>query len=666
MRHVLVALLGALVALPGAALATHMGQYANDPLERDLQGQVAEPDGVVTSVLGPRVANCVVELPSRDGFEGRCQGEPRGTGLQPDGAIAPGCTGADANSQPVRRLDGQCGLWDVGAPRPNGVWAPVAGPQLGPGRIAPPISERGMGAGAYPGRYAGPVRFLDARLDADFVQNAATGGPTWVRDYNQLLQDLAGGGMTPTPLGAPLPPAEPLQPFAGAVLPGQHYVWAWYGQWDDRNGNGVVDHCFGGCHPFDGAGINEFAWLGSCMAFEDLRVPEAISAGICIEDPNPNLDPPGMPCADPGSLLACAGTTMAIWVWPGNHHGNGMTGDMPLSQPLFSWINTGKPLNCSDPPTCDDEDLAYNGDPLLGRQDEVAADGTYHDRTGDGADDGDDTARQWSGYLGGDSTYYGDDGLLVTMVQVTGVNCAATDGATGYDLRAHAGGPGGCTFVDVDKYPTVSPFAEHLLVGDPEEPTSGLKAIGRSAWIMVRERGPGLMKTIDAVQNGALTYQLTQGSLRGKLDDQFVDPGWSREPNSPPRTVVNGLTGESLTVAEQFVGATYRSCEDFPVGDARNPTAEPDLASLEAQHRGNCNVYQDGTADPYRDYRATASGWIDITSYRGLTMNNPVTLIAPPCTFCFWSSPIDIPAYPETPTTPPDLDPPEDHTRTLP
>jgi hypothetical protein len=108
-----------------------------------------------------------------------------------------------------------------------------------------------------------------------------------------------------------------------------------------------------------------------------------------------------------------------------------------------------------------------------------------HDRTGAGVEENDDTIRQWAGYIGYVTTYYGDDGLLVTLVEVYGVNCPEDASALGYDLTG-AGTAGQCSFLDVDKQATVSPEVEALLIGSPDDPTGGLKGTARGAWETVR------------------------------------------------------------------------------------------------------------------------------------------------------------------------------------
>ncbi|HEV8359386.1 MAG TPA: hypothetical protein VGR28_02915, partial [Candidatus Thermoplasmatota archaeon] len=304
MRSKIAWVLAAVVALPSVATASHMGLYVNDPLQHDLSGQVPEPDGLATSVLGPTLQNCVVAVLSAPGESAAC-------GQAFAGTVAAGCTGLE-NGAPVRRLDGQCGLWTVGAPRPNGLSVPIVTPALGPGKIPAPISEPGTGV-------AGPrLRFLDGRLDGEFAQNPGGAGGTQVIDYNQLLAGLAAG------MG-PVPALTPLAPFASAVLPGDRDVWAWYGEWQDLNGNGVVDACYAACRGT----TNEFVWLGSCPEYYGPRSVEAIEAGVCAEDPNPNATPPGTACGLSDVEELCAQTEITFWIWPGEHGGPGLLQDAP-------------------------------------------------------------------------------------------------------------------------------------------------------------------------------------------------------------------------------------------------------------------------------------------------------------------------------------------------
>lgn len=614
------ALVLAAVLLAPVAGASHMGLQRGDPVQHDQQGRSDEPDGLRTSVLGPTLTNCVLELPGT-GFAGRCLRDPVS---RPGFAatLAPGCTGSDGDGQPLRREAGQCGLWTVGV-RDGGVQTVPAGV------VPPPVSERGMGGASAPGGYTplkgSTLRFLDGRIDA--ASQVAT---TFVLDVNHAGADLAGLG--------------------DHVLPGDAIVWAWFGQWTDRNGNGVIDALTPGSA---GPTANEFTWLGSCTGRDGARNPDVIAAGVCQEDPNPNLAPPGEACADPASTSPCAGATLVAWLFPGNHHSNALSGDAPGNQ-LVAWASHG--FSCAGPPACDDADRDLRGDPLLGAQAEVAPDMTFQDRTGDAQD----AERQWVGGTGATSTFYGDDGLLVTLVAVYGVDCPASQSLPWrWDLTAPPGQPGGCTFLDVDRDATVSPAVETLVVGDPEQPTQGLKGLARGAWLLVRD-GTGTapaQRFLDGLVQGAAVYETTQGPLRGTLDDILLAPGWSREPNTPPQTLADGTT-----IEEEYVGVRYRACSALPVGDARNPTAEPDLSELEAQHRGWCNASPSGGV-PYDAYRGAAyRGWNDAHAMRSAVFLVPIST-GGVCGLCITWALLDVPAAPE-PTDPP-VGPAEDHGRAL-
>jgi hypothetical protein len=631
MRKLLAATLFAVLVVPGA-LASHMSEYRYDAVQHDAQGTVPEPDGLSTTVLGPSLTNCVLELPRQGSFGGRCGDDAAGpTGLGT--TLAPGCTGDDGDGNPIRREDGRCGLWTIGVGS-----APTGGAlSTGGGVVPAPLSEPGMGAAQAPGRHRGPVRFLDGRITWTVPQLPA--GPSMSVDVARVLREVG--------------------VVDGTVLPGEGLAWTWYGQWTDLNGNGVVDHFSPGTA---GAGqSNEFAWLGGCAISRDAsRNPQAILDNLCIEDPNRNLVPPGTACADPASTSTCAGTSMAAWLFPGNHHADanaaGHFVDMPGLQVVQWVVRLG---NCSAPPTCDDFDRDYAGDPLLGTQAELTADIIFSDRTGDTGNAGqDDTDRGWLGGVGYASNFYGDDGFLVTEAQVYGVNCRGGAAPWRYDLLAAPGEPGGCSFLDVDRQSSLNGEAEAALVGDPQHPDGGLKGIVRGAWLLIRDgsdTGP-LLRFLDSLNSSEL-YAARQGPLLGEADDSLLDRGWSREPNAPS-VVVAGKT-----IDERFPGVSYRACEALPVGDARNPTEDPDPASLEAQHRGWCNA---GPGVPaYEAYRVAPRGFVDAHPVRDVLYLRPLTLLSPPCTACVATDLVSIGQDPEPGVAPPGQQPPEDHRRTL-
>jgi hypothetical protein len=629
-------ILAAALALPAPAMASHMGQYVLYPTSHDVLGTVAEPDFQATEVLGPRVMNCVVDLPLGGAFSGHCGDDALRTGLGE--TIAPGCTGENAEGTPAERLPGQCGLWTVGL-RPSSVAV------IPPGTVPPPISERGMSNGQWPGRYAGAVRFLDGIIDQEAGNNPVTGGPTNTVALNRYLSEA---GLAPS------------------ILPGSTYIWAWFGEWTDHNHNGVVDACFATCTA--GAEVNEFIWRGGCTSFFELPNHAFAEAnGYCAQDPNPNAL--GSHACEIGEGGPCANAKMDFWMFPGNHNPT-FAGDMPGNQVLDWALRLG---DCTGPPSCDDDSTSCDdgqcaGDPLFDIQNYVTPDGLgMDDRTGDNgaANVGDDTLRQWAGNQGNIGTFYGDDGLLITEIVVYGYNCA-TGTRNGLDLAALAGTAGGCTFVDVDRYPSVNPAIESLLVGGEDYPNGGLKGELRRLWQVAPPpcgtcQTPLIPEKVDSIVNSETVYEATLGPQQGHVNDLLIDPGWSREPNSPARTYLDAA-GVAHTVAESYVETWFGSCEDIPVGDARNPTAAPDAFSLEAQHRGFCNTGPTGLGSAYSAHDTRARGWLDLQPLRHVVHGTPVT-VSPPCMYCFYAPFVGFPSDSEQPQAAPLSV--EDHTRTL-
>lgn len=418
----------AALLLPQPALAAHLSQYAWNPLTHDMMGMSFEPDGASTAVLGPTVRNCVIAT------AGACNDALAGGRV-----VAPGCTGPGG-----RAVDGQCGLWTVGA-KPNSITV------VPTGTVPAPLSVQGAGRGHGPG-ILGRFTLVDGVLDSEHGQNPVTGGPVRVLGLQRLLQEA---GMN------------------AQVLPGQNMVWAWYGDFEDLNGNGVIDACHQTCSA---AMANEFVWRGSCTEFAGgYNGDYAEAHGFCKQAPNPNVD--GSHACAPAEEGPCANAHIAAWYFPGNHHGYAL-GDLPGRQ-VVRWVTRG--FDCDTPPTCDDEAREVAGDPLLDDPHEVNADAVLADRSGDNGPNnvGDDTARMWVGHLGAIQPAYGDDGLLGTLVAVYGVDCAAAPGLPqGFDLATPVGTPGGCGLVDVDLYPSLHPAFEGLL--------SAAKAAARSAWLVVR------------------------------------------------------------------------------------------------------------------------------------------------------------------------------------
>jgi hypothetical protein len=224
-------LLGAAVLaaglLPGGALAAHPGpmtSYTNYAVEHDDQGRSFEPDGLITSVLGPTVSNSVAD-PSLTGT-GVLDALLPPTPPLHSNLIAPGCSDDFG-----RQTSGLCAM----------------------GIIA------GMTGADAPGRFSltktTPVRFLDARV------SLAPPGPTnqgtgLSVDLNAKFVDL---GLIPTPV-------------PDFTVVGPTSVWAWHGLWTDLNGNGVID-------TGNVAATNEFTWEGTCAAPHSGGVP--VGAPLC-------------------------------------------------------------------------------------------------------------------------------------------------------------------------------------------------------------------------------------------------------------------------------------------------------------------------------------------------------------------------------------------------
>jgi hypothetical protein len=468
-----IVLLALALALPGGALANHVEEYRYNPVEHDDQGRSDEPDFVSTSVLGPALDNCFLELPVAGAFHGACTRPLPQPVAGQSAALAPGCTGAGVSGEPERKPSGLCGLWTVGLTE-----SMVSPTFFGPGLVAPqmvPVAEQGLPGSAAPGAFtptkASTVRFLDGHfqmaIHAPFVAVNRYDGYHKLADARALL-------------GPAVPPST-------LLLPGQQQNALWYGQWTDLNGNGVIDHVTPGSA---GSTRNEYAWLGSCIDYETgVYYAASIPAGLCIEDPNPNAAPPGRPCGATSSPSGCAATSVVAWHWPGNHHAiggavagvaePGVPGDFPGQQLLHWFVD-----ECAGYDGCDEPDVLYQGDPLLGPQDARLVDESFADFTGSFSSDHSDIYRDWhpgsSASYGYSNQFYGDDGLLVTMLSVYGANCVELQHWYAYD-------PATCTFYDVDRQGLANEAVDLLVVGQTENPTGGVKGLVRSAWLLVRD-----------------------------------------------------------------------------------------------------------------------------------------------------------------------------------
>jgi hypothetical protein len=562
-----VALVLAGTVLVPAASATHLSAYRYYPTEHDDMGRVAEPDLASTSVLGSLVANCIVDF------------TPNDVGCVPDGAlgpagaqaahVAPGCT-----DDTGRRPSGTCGIYTVGAGDGN------------TGEIIPPkvAGVQGMSGVKAPGRVTPTkdtvVRILDSQTQLQM--NPPAGGSKYL-DINRKLDDsglrAALGGLDPS--------------FRSQVLtPGGNALWAWYGTWQDKNGNGVIDHQEGDLPPM-GSGVavdNEFVWIGKCIQFNGQPAP--VGQAYCRNETGPN-----------GALLK-----MPVWVYPGNHHaycGFGVAqtcGFAPADFPLRQVWNTLL-VGYSDVNDPDEDDEAFTGDSLLGPQNSVAMDQEMGDRTGEPQI----TGRHWV-YGNGWATFLYDQSLVVSTVVVTGVTFGTPDTAraTTYDLNQ-------LTSRDVDQYKTFSPVAESLLQGT-------VKPAARANWVFVRDAYiSGTDDLGQGVPSTRLTYDECDPNLNfcagtnsartlGSFNDQTDDPGWAKEPNH---------------ALDRFPGAVRAVCtaNDAEAGSAAFRT-----------HQGMCNSYagHNGQWQAYMDVRQAPA------IYQQLAWRNP---IGQQCIFCTTSGP---------------------------
>jgi hypothetical protein len=576
-------LLATLVLAPAGAATTSMGPYARDPVAHDDLGSVAEPDRRTTSVLGVALANRVVDH-DLDGVA-----SPDGVfGLR--GPLAPGCTD-DTGRQPA----GACGLHSSGA----GSWVGVNLGLLRPGLAG----TSGMTGSAAPGSFtptkATQVRFLDARITTQLPWGS--GG------YYDVNRRLAESGTSAALAG--LDPA-----LAGPFATGSAGAWAWYGTWQDKNGNGVIDHLADlGEHDEDDPSWQvpageEFRWSGNCLDFDGGFRPASVAKGYCALD---------------REAAQGATTRMVAWLYPGNHHATcgGALDPLHVTCPLVPADAPGRQglhlLAAAGAPVCgtlvglacdprqrdlDAADAAWGGDPLLGPQGSVAYDQEYRDWTGDHSL----LLRHWS--LGsGQPLYLYDQGLLATLLHVTAVGCREDPS------RPQRVDPASCRFVDVDAYGGASPVLADLLDGT-------VRPAGRANWVALRG---------DALAAGAGADAWIRSSAAdpaptlGPLDDAAVDPGLAREPNDP---------GDAYPAAQRGTG--------------------PDP---ETQFHGWYNNYA--------AHRAAPRAFGDLVPQRALVVHRPVGVLGG-CVLCTAGMALESPYAGEAPGTVA-LRAPGDHRPTL-
>jgi hypothetical protein len=580
-----VAILLVLALFGSTAAASHLGSYAYTPVERDDQGRSVEPDFASTSVLGPFVENRVVDA-DRDGVA-----TPDGALPQPfpgrTGHIAPGCT-----DDTGRRPSGLCGLYTAGLAMPLGATARVLAAGL--------AGVQGMGGDAAPGAFT-PTKATQVRLlDAQVALSASSAGTSYV-EVNRKLDDAF------APPGTEMALAEP-----PALIAGTSALWAWYGKWQDKNGNGVIDS-FYDAPAFSFPPLpphEEFQWFGNCRQFGGGAAPPSAAVGLCAYDAE-----------------AAAGSTTAMhgFLYPSNHHsycGGALDqfscspyipADLPGRQVVHFLGQRGVPV-CADrlfigpfcAPAGEDLDAfgeRWLGDPLLDDPGSVRPDQTFDDRTGDPRI----SVRGWFYGLAWPTWFY-DEGLLTTLIQVTTVGCRAGTPNL-LDLPT-------CRFADVDAHRAWHPETDRILA-------QHVKPAARGAWLLVRDNWPGIEGTVDGVAH----HRLARGhDAVGPLDDAAHNPGFSREPNDP---------------ADAYPAARHnaRGC-----------------AAGQALHHGWCNDYAAHLQGP--------RGFGDLLPVRAALYTRPIG-VAHGCFVCLGGAYVNVGYAGEAPGSPVPLRLPGDHRRTL-
>ncbi|MCA1814084.1 MAG: hypothetical protein LC624_09055 [Halobacteriales archaeon] len=565
--------LALVLALPVPAMASHMSQYRYTPTSHDDLGRSDEPNFAgATGLLGPAVSDRVIDA-NRDGLaEGYAVGAP----------AAPGCTD-DAGREP----SGLCGLWSVGL-------GEYTAKQVVPYHTA---GTQGMSGNAAPGRFTptkqDTVRLLDGRVDMDLAPAGGTGGAVYF-DANHAFSDSPAGGVLAAAGAGP------------TILPGGSGIWAWYGDWTDKNGNGVIDE-LESPDPQDPGGVdasNEFVWYGNCVGYQG--APPLDGQAYCVDDPVP-------------------GTTLPVWIVPGNHHGycNGVLvvqycgstnplswGDVPGRQAVcLVNIVAGQALPFICPTEVrDTEDfdaeLASFGDPLLDDPSRVSADGTMDPRPADP----DIAARQYVYGLGWQTEFY-DASLVTTTTVITAVThqSAVDKGlATWYDLRQ-------ASFTDVDRSTTWSPLAESLFDGTA-------KPAVRSQWVFARDTAQPAASTEDALLNSRLLNDLCDDSYLG------VCPLGPVDSLLPPGTVPD--TTHGLTSGNPGLGREPNTRFDIAPGAVYNaypPGTTPGLAPGQEELLGYLN--------DYRGFASAYHAWVDINPLHG-TLYNMAWTIGGACILC--------------------------------
>lgn len=467
------AVLLVLLLVAPLAQGSHMQAYTRTPDHDDL-GRSDEPDFAATSVLGLPLANRVLE-PTLDDAASALPD----TAFASPRKLAPGCSD-DSGRQP----SGLC-------------WLNLNVRFLG---------VRGMSGSAAPGftgSKATPIRFLDMRQDLQLTVPV-----TRVFDVHHKPGD--------TGVRAAL---QSLDPSLGSpFVAGPTSVWAWFGTWADKNGNGVVDHEQDPGEPGTVSPRNEFVWLGGCL-----------TAGQA-------------PTGDTVRCHPLPRSRMAGWVWPGNHHATCGGGTLAGVDPVVgcSYVAADLPAlqayclvalglleqfphavadlviegvavhHCGSNPESLDQDAQHlYGDPLLEDPSPVTPDFFFTDRSGEP----DVEARQWVAGQTYPMWFY-DQSLLGNTVFVAAEGAPFDDSRRRVDVAR-------ARYLDIDRFETWSPLAGDLLQAQ-------VKPTARLLWLQHREQAVATFNTGSTVARGKA---LDATPLAGPAYASALDPGHSHEPN---------------------------------------------------------------------------------------------------------------------------------------
>lgn len=268
MLSILLIPLGTVASMPlGPNLAQapqRKALYFANPVEHDEQGHGFEPDG--------QPGNCVADVKDDD----RCELDAQLPG--PVGRhIVPGCWD-DAGRQP----SGLCAMWSTGtggnvvlpganADVPGGGAIPLTPPlDFGFIGLAPDfMGIQGMNGAAAPGRLSPTKDTIVRMFDLRALQGAR--GLAAI-DAQTPLEDSGAASLNRGALGSGA---------GGPVAAGDITLVAYFGDWKDLNGNGVIDEHGDSTGRIDGQ--NEFVWVGgACGGL-------VLSNGGCRHIPRPDV-----------------------------------------------------------------------------------------------------------------------------------------------------------------------------------------------------------------------------------------------------------------------------------------------------------------------------------------------------------------------------------------